>query len=665
LGEQLIRFNTRKLNVSFWFLSVLLVQLVLIFQTIFKVLPVTIGFFPYWSKLSETSTVYKDFFYPFPPISLIIDGAIPRLFPNIAVAEQTLQAIKWLLIVSLLFFILRKLDFSPLSAFIGVTIAATGYYVSPGNITAGYLELVWLFLLAATFFALCGFKSNKKSEYFLLVSGLFLSFASLTKQTAIVPSIAVLATIVLIEIVKPSKSSMKQAGLLLLGFALPIVFFMFVGLLQGNLHEALLNIFSGGGKNPFSSDKWIYWLLDGLGIKSPKIPLLLIAGGLLLLVLRKKIEITASVNYLLAGTSLTLLQLGILGFSGLDPIQGIVQGKMVSWLIFFFIVLASFAFVFDYFDLQIKRKVIFGVLPLFACIVIIIGTKIPSFDGDLSLWVFNYPTYLNQVGGLTTIALFFLAISQIDKFNKGYSKEFKNFTLLFAVSFGFAAMNSLSAGLGIETWLLTIALAVSYFSKVIEENLRSKLALIPILISVLLIILPMSIAQSIRPYEWWGIAEDSLDSVHKDVNLPGFEGFILGENTAKQYSQIALALQSNEQGEAVLLGPNLAGLLGEVFDNVNQVNLECPILWWDLCPETMAQADLNALIKNPPNLIVWNVAPEFVIHGHETNFLNGKKSAQRSIQQWVKQQAKSGDYRIVLDTRDEKEGWGLLVLKKN
>ncbi|MDH6537260.1 hypothetical protein M2112_001499 [Aurantimicrobium minutum] len=61
----MFRFILNKFRVDLWYLSAIIVQLVLIFQTIFKVFPVTIGFFPYWSKLSESSTLYKDFFILF------------------------------------------------------------------------------------------------------------------------------------------------------------------------------------------------------------------------------------------------------------------------------------------------------------------------------------------------------------------------------------------------------------------------------------------------------------------------------------------------------------------------------------------------------------------------------------------------------------------------
>jgi len=660
----MFRFILNKFRVDLWYLSAIIVQLVLIFQTIFKVFPVTIGFFPYWSKLSESSTLYKDFFYPFPPMSLIVDGAIPRLFPNIALAEQTLQAVKWLIIVSLLFLILRKLKFSSLSAFIGVTIAGAGYYVSPGNITAGYLELVWLFLLAGTYFALCGFYSISNWQFFYFASGLFFSLSALTKQTALIPCLTVMATICLIEFLKPSKSSLARIAFSFSGFALPVLVFVFLGVIQGNLHEAITDIFSGGGKNPFSSDKWVYWFLDGIGIKSPKMPLLLIAGGLALLAVIKKITTISKVKILLVGTSITLIELGILGFTGLDPVQGIIQGKISSWITLLLIVLAGFAFSFEYMNAILKQRTFLVFLPLIACLFITIGTKIPSYDGDLDLWIFNYPTYLNQVGGLTMLALFFISFTKIKIYVSGNSSVFKNYSLLFAVSFGFAVMNALSAGLGIETWLLTIALGASYFTKVVEEYFHNKLAIIPILCSVLVILLPMSIAQSIRPYEWWGIAENSLDTAHKPVNLPGLEGFILGEQTAKEYTQISSVLKFNEDGEKVLIGPNLAGLLGEVFPGVEEVELKCPILWWDLCPETLAREDLDSLKVSSPNLIIWNVAPEYVMLGHETNFLNGKKSQQRFIQNWVIDQAKSGDYSIQLDTRDDMGGWGLLVLKK-
>jgi hypothetical protein len=92
----------------------------------------------------------------------------------------------------------------------------------------------------------------------------------------------------------------------------------------------------------------------------------------------------------------------------------------------------------------------------------------------------------------------------------------------------------------------------------------------------------------------------------------------------------------------VLLGPNLAGLAGGVFADLNTYPLKCPILWWDLCSQANTEIDFKRIVGDPPEIIVWNIAPEAVASGHEAGFNNGKPSSLRHVQEWILSQIPAG-----------------------
>jgi hypothetical protein len=96
---------------------------------------------------------------------------------------------------------------------------------------------------------------------------------------------------------------------------------------------------------------------------------------------------------------------------------------------------------------------------------------------------------------------------------------------------------------------------------------------------------------------------------------------------------------------SVFAGPNIGGL-PSLLDRTQLFN-NCPIIWWDVCPENLAQEDFLWLKQERPKLIMWNFQPMYSIQGSEGAFRNGKVSAIRFIQDWISEQISSGQYKVV------------------
>jgi hypothetical protein len=249
---------------------------------------------------------------------------------------------------------------------------------------------------------------------------------------------------------------------------------------------------------------------------------------------------------------------------------------------------------------------------------------------------------------------------------------FQRIAFPLTVSFGFALMNSLSGSLGVETWLLSLGLVWAFMAKIILDLFQSLFSKFLFMAVVLLQLIPMLGAQTLVPYQWWGIQDDALSEKRTPSNISGLSGFNLGGDTEALFGHLDQTFHKLEQnpvnGFGILLGPNIAGLAGQVFTNVKTYPLKCPIEWFDLCSEEQTLDDLRSLQKQLPSAVVWNVVPEYVLEGHEKAFRNGTRSGIRSIQNWLSSKVEDGTYRLESEYvigANEVTSWRLKTLIKN
>ena len=631
---------------DWWLLATISTQWLLISTTFLKVLPITNGFFLYWAKLSTSSVIYKDFFFPLPPVGLLVEGYVPRLFTDPLVAEQILQASKWLAIAAVLYLILVHLNFNKFASYVGTTVSVTAYYTSPLNITAGYLELAWLFLLLGVLFGIFASRDSRRWSPWLVSAATVFSLAFLTKQSAIFPCVAAIGILALIR-----RDSSKRAFSILstfqvfLGASAPFFLFGIIGIVQGNLFEAISNISSGGGKNALGSLLPFVWLTSGLGFQSSWSPILAITFGLLLLSFRHKLSrrLESQLATALLGLGLTSLVIGILALMNIGPIGSeSSQSVLLACVLTVGMVLGTSAYI-----TEVRAKTpraalkLWFLLPTATWVFISVGLVANLIDPTAVQWLPSY-TQLNTVGGIASVGIGVAAVTS-RKLSRSVDLRL---LLTFSVAFGFAVTNAFSGNLNIETWLIGVALAIAWVLKVVSDSLNSISSKISISLMFLVVLVPLSASQSNNPYDWWGIREEPLTSQREISAVPSLAGFNLGTRQTQTYDELGYglkkAIEAKGPNARILLGPNIAGLAGGVFPDLNTYHLKCPIIWWDLCSQDNTELDLNRVIQDPPEIIVWNIAPEAVAAGHEAGFNNGKPSSLRHMQDWILSQISVG-----------------------
>lgn len=661
-------FKIKKTNDVIWLVPTIALQIFLLAQTFLKVLPPTNGFFLYWARLSNESTVYKDFYFPLPPVGLLVEGQFPLLFGSPVIAEQWIQAFKWLLICLVLFCILLQLGFNGLSSFLGVTVSASAYLVSPGNITAGYLELVWLFILLGVYFSLQTF-SSKHSPFSPLLSGVFFSLAALTKQSAlIIAFFAVLGFVAIILYLKET-SSRQKIQLFIIGILIPFLFVFFWLFIYGNATEFIQQAFGFGGKNPGKSN-WKFWLLDGFGIKSQILPLILIFFSIFTAysITSEKSKNLQGMNKFKVSISFLLLALSILMINGINLLTGAPSGKSSSILILFVVLLAIGGILSENKIINdISTLMMSLVVIVFGIVAVLFGATLLTHDVPKQNWYFTFLPNMNLLGAMGTVALLCLGFLF---FKTKTNQSNHQFLFVGIIAASFALMNSLSGGLSIETWLLGLSFAIAWIASNFFLHLPTNIAKASVVLLFSTVLFAFSASQQENPYDWWGIKVDSLIAQPHFSNSEVVPGFTLGENTAKFYESVDSAfteIGKSLDDDRVLFGPNLAGLAGSLYPNIQTYKLNCPILWWDICTASNSASDLKKIISDPPEVIVWYAAPEEVISGHELGFGGGEPSSIRAIQNWILEQISEGNYKVVASRallNGPEDKWRLYVLEK-
>lgn len=660
-----------------WLFAALLLQAILISQSIFKVMPVSVGFFLRWAREASIRGLYTEFFYPFPPVSLWVEGNLPLMFPNPNVAEQWVQAAKWILIVAALFYLLVELKFTGLQAFIGVTMAGTAYFVSPGNITAGYLELAWLFLIVGTLCVVRSLSRVPYSQAVMAFGGISFALAALTKQTTMV--VALVVALILLVIERRNLRHWNRAYVFVVGGLIPVLIIVGYAILQGTFTAAISNILGGGGKAPFSSSLPLFWLVEGFGFTSPRFALVVLGIGSLLIAIRgsrggNRVRNPQTKTILLA-SGLIAICAGLIGINGLSALDSIPTIKSAELFVALIFVLVAATFFFEEFQLlkQLPTYVWSFVLVASGIAFILLGTKANSIDPEFAGWSGNYLISINLIGGIGAIGALFYALFHELNVRRGRAIPSRGILVASSVTIAFALGQVLSAGLGVEIWLLSLAVTFGAFAKLLSQAFSSSAAKMLVLIATLALLAPMAFAQSRVPYSWWGLAEDALYSNHAVSDRRELDGYELGTSSRSALETIGAGIDEIKQSESspTLIGPNLAGLPGQVFPGLVTYELICPIPWYDLCPASLEAQDLKRLQESPPNSIIWAVAPQSVLDGHAKNFSSAQIFPFQEMQDWVLAQSTNGRYRVVSDSligatqSDPASMWRLLILVRN
>lgn len=145
-------------------------------------------------------------------------------------------------------------------------------------------------------------------------------------------------------------------------------------------------------------------------------------------------------------------------------------------------------------------------------------------------------------------------------------------------------------------------------------------------------------------YDWNGWRSVIALNYTRTSHWPQLAGFKMDGETAYMFDRILDDIaQDTKPGEPIFTFPAMP--MFNLITGHPQPTF-APIHYWDVCPDAIAEADTARVKAAKPAVIVEMDLPEWQWQLVELAFRNGKRSAQRDMQELIEQFVNSGDYRL-------------------
>jgi hypothetical protein len=622
----------------------------LAFTSFGRVLPVSFGWFLSWDNYAHDHLIYKDFFFPYPPVGLFLNGTLPNYFGNPIYAELIIELLTWVLAGTSLYLV-TKIFFRP-SVAAGVSIfMAVAYYTRPIKVIAGYFEISWAFAIFAIWLLFVG--ASKSNSRMIFCAGILLALSALTKQTFLIQNFLVLLGFLYAVMQTPTYQHKKRISIAsMMGWVLPFLLVAVWAISQGVLVEMVNSVLSGGGKEPNLS-KLLKWSFGGGLTAGPGWVAIFIFGSLILIGRMQVFENSTFKNQSVAVA-------GWLGFAGVFVPEILIRLHVISN---FQIVALAFLFIALLLAFSSKFQESAGQTHEFRrssqlAVALVITLLVVDFIADLV----STQIYVELKSQLLSLSFAWTILVALIWFSRGWEKVERTFyisgknskfvftTIILYCAGGFF-INSLSGGVDTENMVLLITMMLGALVSMIMGNHRNHPLLPTMLASSILMTFAFVATWIAIPYNWWGLTHPSIaESPRIAPDVLGMEFLNLDSESAQFYSDYSLVMSSlisqNPTAQAVY-GPQILGL--SLLDEAIVRKVNCPVMWFDVCPEDLARKDLDSFKINPPEIVVWASPPEFAIVGHESAFRDSiGKSSIRSMEIWLKEQENSNLYTSVL-----------------
>lgn len=627
-------------------------QLVLIRLVIWRVIPTSSGWYMTWVDVARSRVPYRDFYVPFPPGALFFEGFLPNLFAKQFVYQDVLHSIYWISMAVALYSLIRYFA-APVESFVACAIALSVYFVQPGNIISGYYETMYMFLIAGLSLSL--YSCRKKYKFLFLLAGMTLSISTTIKQTAWLPA-GFLLVALCFELGPFRGLALKMRLHFLCGAIAPWLLVTVWNLQVGNFGEMWRALLSGGGKG--SSDLTVIPLFLQSVIQGRELWIVFLALSTYLLLRNRQEELSRKASWVV-GTILMVWIVSDVMFAGSAPNVG--QAIQLVFAILLFAIGASRTWSDRTGTNSIKIPRIAVLSALLGLLVVILMANVRQpVSGLLSI---NVPLWLFQGGQRLTYSLYALALCGlgycvIHSLGRGDSLESRSrdFRLVIVVMLSLQVLNSFAGTPTLETWLLVLPFGILMLRDLLAQLVDEKAT--AVIGGLLVLWLPaLSAIQNAQPYDWLGIKSPPVVELRVRPKVSGLEEFRVSATKALFLEQLErFAKPSVMRGTPTLVGVRNSGMASLIGLNVYPLN--CVVLWWDVCPENLAQADFARIQRNPPKTVLWTFEDEPTINGNELAWRSGQKSAVRNIQDFLTKQMSEDRYRTLFEMPENDDGSG-------
>ena len=636
----------------------------------FRILPLASGWIAF--PLQDPNLIpYRDYFNPVTPLTYFI--AQLTADNNFGLHNYMVASMWDVPIFAISCYLLGRLFANPMwSMMLSILMGCLLFSLRLEQIGGWNTQFLILSSTSFCFFIKSIVKTNRNQRSYIfgitskqmyaVFSGFFASLSILAKQTVALSFILIAVQLFIwLFYTKENELSIKvflSAKYFIIGSTPPMIFTTYFLLSNGAMGSFIKDMTSGGGKSPQFS-KFPYLVATSIRNEYSNIFIFFIFFVFIFgyFALKKKIDVKLlKIHACHEYFALLITSFGLWRFSGLyNPTYSVTyfcEDMAIIALPFVIRII-----------IPTLRNSIFGLLA-FVSFGFLFFTNL--FDKGILKTNWNYLIGISDSNAALiciTAALMFTVFFLNKEFSKLFEKVFSNnlntgelsfsdfrFIIMFANFYSFSSLINLyssGGGIYVQWFIPTFLIYICVFIYVCRLNG----------IGFIQVILGFAIETEIfsataltlqSPYAWFNWSEPSLLVKHTDSHLPRNYGFQLSDEVASYYSEV----KAGSQKAAEVSG---AGSQSTVFSFSNIPNaaeasgldnyalLMCPVLWFDVCPNSIANNDLVTFKKHPANVVIWQTMPTAYLIGDEKQWVHGS-SALRNWEAYEESQVKSGTW---------------------
>jgi hypothetical protein len=553
----------------------------------FSFFPLTEGWFSaYAHQILEGKVLYRDLYLSLTPLYPMALSAIVWTFGESFFILRMIGVFIILAIFSLLYLILAK-RFSPSSSMLAAITACLYYQSHITHIPYDFIHVVTLFVLASTWVLVQAGSEPSSAEILtwkqpivrrMFLAGLFAALAFLTKQSNGATAVVAIATGCIYIAVPWGRNGWKLILAFSIGCFIP-VFLTFLWLFQANALSAFWEqIFGGALAAKGSLDGALFGWITRLLTPDYWHHLINLSKVLALVIVASFI-----LNKVLSSID-----------KSLPPIRGE------------FIRLVSLTLI---------------------CILVIACAYFESSELLSTLNKQGERSYNSIIPVATSLSTLLLVLGITSTFVPTVRKLMSPvIVILGIVSAGMIWGSGTSGGLEPMGTFSALALALVIL---LDTKFFRYTATILALLLVMSFIFLFATVKFNNPYGWWGVSEQSVHRATYLTKLPLARGLWMSQSTSETTDALTDALTQGPQEGDIFAFPHISQiyLIAKRWPDSKII-----VPWFDMLPDTAAQAEARRLQTTPPGTIVNLKLPETVWEIHERVFRKGHAMGQRAIQ---------------------------------
>lgn len=615
----------------------------------------TKGWFPAWFGQFRSFESGTFPYSPFSPTSILLEGGIPYLFPDANLGEDIWHTLVLSLLGPVLYIGFRRLA-GPLISFGSAAIWVCLQANSSGNMIGGYLETANLLVATSCTSLLWSISDNTRQGRTLLwAAGASAAFAVGVKQSFL-PFLIAVAVFLFFERDRNNfdhgRSARRRSAFFLIGClgGLAIQVFAWWLVFPGlDPHRGLSRFLSGGGK----ADSVVALLSSAANSLSPLNSVAAFAiVATVGLAMRDNLGSSDASRSEVAGFAFVV---GLSAFFvwGLpaNAEQGAVRLAGSVWLAILFFLARRRRPV----EVRVALGMVLGASAIVFMLAFreLVGPARQAFvitmrglsAAPIQL-AGSFAIFLAGVGLLSALANIRIGSSrwrpavQCVAVSSGVS-------MLFQLPLGGVLLNGHVFGFGVIAFFASVVNQSALFFQTVVRGVVIMLALSGI------------VQEAVHPYQWYGVV-GSNDLAHIDDR-----GVFYSRGSSESENRFEHALLSHElaqleAGSRLLVGVRNAGL-SVGHDNL-AIRQECLVLWFDICPERLAEEVFQSTLRGDFDYALWSVENSDVLFANTlmwrdngSAFSNPSPPAVTELQTWLENVVVEDAWRVLHVAWPERE----------